>query len=56
MLDELRALDPNLAPDSFTAETFNDTDKEVATSIHSLRSDEELLHDFTIENTSNEDV
>ena len=56
MLDELRALDPNLAPESFNAETFNDTDEEVTTSIQSLRSDRELIHDFTIENTSNEDV
>ena len=28
----------------------------MATSIQSLPSDEELLHEFTIENTSNEDV
>ena len=49
MLDELRALGPNLAPDSLTAETCIDTDKEVATSIQSLPSDEELLHEFTIE-------
>ena len=56
MLDELRALDPDLAPDNLTAETFIDTDEEVATSIQSLPSDEELLHEFTIENTSNKDV
>ena len=56
MLDELRALDPYLAPDSLTAETFIDTDKEVATSIQSLPSNEELLHEFTIKNTSNKDV
>ena len=56
MLDELRALDLDLAPDSLTAETFIDTDEEVATSIQSLPSDEELLHEFTIENTSNKDV
>ena len=43
-------------PDSLTAETFIDTDEEVATSIQSLPSDEELLHEFTIENTSNKDV
>ena len=56
MLEELRTLDPDLAPDSLTAETFIDTDEEVATSIQSLPSDEELLNEFTIENTSNEDV
>ena len=56
MLDELRALDPVLAPDNVTAETFIDTDEEVATSIQSLPSDEELLHEFTIKNTRNEDV
>ena len=54
MLDELRALDPDLASDSLTAETFIDTDEEVVTSIQSLPSDEELLHEFTIENTNNE--
>ena len=56
MLDKLRALDLDLASDNLTAETFIDTDEEVATSIQSLPSDEELLHEFTIENTSNEDV
>ena len=56
MLDEFRALDSDLAPNSLTAETFIDTDEEVATSIQSLPSDEELLHEFTIENTSNKDV
>ena len=56
MLDELRALDPDLAPDSLTTETFIDTDEEVATSIQSLPNDEELLYEFTIKNTSNEDV
>ena len=56
MLDKLRALNPDLAPHSLTAETFIDTEEEVATSIQSLPSDEELLHEFTIENTSNEDV
>ena len=56
MLDELRAHDPNLEPDSLTAETFIDTGEEVVTSIQSSPSDEELLHEFSIENTSNEDV
>ena len=42
MLDELRALDLDLVPDSLTAETFIDTEEEVATSIQSLPSDEEL--------------
>ena len=56
MLDELRALNPNVVPDSLTAETFIGTDEEVATSIQSLPSDAELLHEFTIENTSNEDA
>ena len=56
MLDEFRALDLSLAPDSLTAETFINTDEEVGASIQSLLSDEELLHEFTIENTSNEDV
>ena len=31
--DELKALYPNLAPESLTTETFIDTDEEVATSI-----------------------
>ena len=56
MLHELSALDPDLVPDSLTAETFINTVKEVATFIQSLPSDEELLHEFTIENTSNKDV
>ena len=56
MLDKLRGLDPDLAPGSLTADTFINTDEEVATSIRSLPSDEELLHEFTIENTSNQDV
>ena len=34
MLDKLRALDPDLAPDSLTSETFIDTDKEVGTSFN----------------------
>ena len=56
MLHELRALDPDLVPDSLTAEIFIKTGEEVATFIQSLPSDEELLHEFTIENTSNKDV
>ena len=52
----MRALDPYLAPDSLTAETFINTDKEVATSIQSFPSNEELLHEFTIKNASNKDV
>ena len=56
MLDELRALHPDLAPDGLTAETFIDTEEEVATSIQSLPSNEKLLHEFTIENTCTEDV
>ena len=39
ILDKLRALNPNLAPDSLTAETFIDTDEEVVTSIQSLPID-----------------
>ena len=56
MLDKLRALDPDLAPGSLTADTFINTDEEVATSIRSLPSVKELLHEFTIENTSNQDA
>ena len=56
MLAKLRALDHNLAPFNLTTETFIDTDKKAATSIQSLPRDEELLHEFTIENTSNADV
>ena len=52
----MRPHDPDLSPDSPTAETFIDTEVEVATSIQSLPDDEELLHEFTIENTSNEDA
>ena len=55
-LDELMAFDPNLAPDDFTAETFIDTDEDVAISIQSLPSDEELLRQFTIGNNNNEDA
>ena len=36
--------------------SFINTDEEVSTYIQSLPSDEELLHDFTIENTCSEDV
>ena len=39
-LDELMALDPTLAQDGFTAETFIGTDEHVATSIQSLLGDE----------------
>ena len=52
----IEGLDLDLAPDNLTAKTFIDTDEELATSIQSLPSDEKLLHEFTIENTSNEDV
>ena len=52
----MRALNPDLVLDSLTAETFIHTDEELATSIQSLASDEDLLHEFTIENTSNEDA
>ena len=50
------AFDPNLAPDGFTAETFIDTDEDVATSVQSLTSDEQLLREFAIRNTNNEDA
>ena len=56
MLNELRALHPELGPDNPTTDTFIGRDEEVVTSIHSLPSDEELHHEFTIKNTSNEDV
>ena len=52
----MRALNPDLALDSLTAETFIHTDEKLATSIQSLPSDEDLLHEFTTENTSNEDA
>ena len=52
----MRALDINLAPDSLTAETFVAADKEWVTSIQSYPNDEELLYQFTIKNTSNNDV
>ena len=53
MLRELSALDTNLAPDGLITKTFIATNQEVATFIQSLSSDEELLHQFTIENNSN---
>ena len=56
MLDELRSLDLDLAPDNLPAENFINTDEEEATFIQLLPSDEELLLEFTIENTSNKDV
>ena len=56
MLRELSALDTNLAPDGLITKTFIATNQEVATFIQSLSSDEELLHQFTIENNSNIDV
>ena len=52
VLEKLRALDPDLAPDVLTAEIFIARDEEVATSILSLQSDEELLYQFNIENMS----
>ena len=55
MSDELRALDPDLALDGLTAETIA-KDEEVTTSIKSSPSDEELLHQFAIKNTSNNKV
>ena len=56
MLRELSALDTNLAPDGLITKTFIATNQEVATFIQSLSSDEELLHQFTIENISNIDA
>lgn len=53
---QLTVLDKLRAPDNLTADTFIATDEKVATSIQSLPSDEKLLHQFTIENTSNENV
>lgn len=52
----MSALDTNLAPDGLITKTFIATNQEVATFIQSLSSDEELLHQFTIENNSNIDV
>ena len=54
LLDELKAHDAHLVPDSLTVEAFIATDGEVATSIQTLPSDEELLHELTIENASND--
>ena len=48
VFDELRALDPNLAPNDFTAETLIATDKDVATFIQSLQSNEKLLRNLII--------
>lgn len=56
MLRELSALDTNLAPDGLIIKTFIATNQEVATFIQSLSSDEELLHQFTIENIGNIDA
>ena len=56
MWDKSRALDPDLAPHDLTAETFIATDQELATFIHCLPCDEEMLHLFTMKNTSNNDV
>lgn len=56
MLRELSALDTNLAPDGLITKTFIATNQEVATFIQSLSSDEELLHQFTIENIGNIDA
>lgn len=53
MLRELSALDTNLAPDGLITKTFIATNQEVATFIQSLSSEEELVHQFTIEKTSN---
>ena len=55
-LNEFRALNLDLAPDDYTSETFIATDEEKATSIQSLPIQEELLHQFTIGNNSNDDV
>ena len=56
MLRELSSLDTNLAPDGLITKTFIATNQEVATFIQSLSSDEELLHQFTIENIGNIDA
>ena len=56
MFCELSALDPSLAPDGPITKTFMATNQEVATFIQSLSSDEELVHQFTIENTSDIDA
>ena len=54
-LNELMALDPNLASYGFTAESFTDTDDGVATSVQALLSDEELLRECTNDSTNNEE-
>ena len=46
----MRVLDPDLMK-HYSCHT----DEEVAASIHSLQNDEELLHQVTVENTSNND-
>ena len=56
MLRELSSLDTNLAPDGLITKTFIATNQEVATFIQSLSSEEELVHQFTIEKTSNIDA
>ena len=56
MLRELSSLDTNLAPDGLITKTFIATNQEVATFIQSLSSEEELVHQFTIEKTSNVDA
>ena len=52
----MSALDTNLAPDGLITKTFIATNQEVATFIQSLSSEEELVHQFTIEKTSNVDA
>ena len=54
-LNELMALDPNLASYGFTAESFTDTDDGVATLVQALLSDEELLRECTNDSTNNEE-
>ena len=56
VLGKLRAFDSDLAPDGLTTAIFIATDQEVVTSIQSLPSDEEQLHQPKIVNTSNDDV
>ena len=52
VLDKLRSLDPDLAPDDLTVETFIALDEKVATCIQSLPCDEELLHQLAVENNN----
>lgn len=52
----MSSLDTNLAPDGLITKTFIATNQEVATFIQSLSSEEELVHQFTIEKTSNVDA